>query len=78
MKIFNFANGLTENQKKVALSANPRLSFVVTTEGEIFEFKNVYNNSEKDCYKLAVIAKTGVTVNINMNNGIAYLTNLSI
>lgn len=76
MKDYKYSNGFNESAKKAALLANPYLRFVKTTEGETFLCSNVYNDSVKPCYKVVTNSYNGERLNVNLNNGLAYKTNL--
>lgn len=76
MKNYKYSNGLSESGKKAALLANPYVSFVKTTDGETFYYSRINNDSVKPCYKVVINSYNGERLNANLNNGIAYKTNL--
>lgn len=45
-------------------------------DGRVFMKNRCYNDNVKPCYEVLICKKTGVKFNVNLNNGMAYRTNL--
>lgn len=76
MKIFKYENGFSKRDVELKLVYNRFQQFVHVSENEYYELSHVYNDSKKDCYKIVTRLEDGKKFNVNMNNGIAYYTNL--
>lgn len=76
MKTFKYENGLSKKEIERMLVYNRFKQFVQVFEDEYYELSNVYNDSQKDCYKIVTRLEDGKKFNVNMNNGIAYPTHL--
>lgn len=76
MKTFKYENGFSKREIEMTLVYNRFQQFVHVSEDEYYELSKIYNNSQKDCYKIVTRLEDGKKFNVNMNNGIAYHTNL--
>lgn len=45
-------------------------------DGRVFMESRCYNDNVKPCYEVLTSKETGVRYNVNLNNGMAYWTNL--
>lgn len=76
MKTFKYENGFSKKEIETMLVYNRFKKFVQVSEDEYYELSNVYNDSQKGCYKIVTRLEDGKKFNVNMNNGIAYPTQL--
>lgn len=76
MKDYRLKNGYTGREVEVMKAHNIFAQFVKVSDNEYYNLRNVYNNSRKPCYKIVTRVQDGKRFNVNMNNGIAYLTTL--
>ena len=71
-----FANVINRIEMPVILRQTVgNYNYVMTVECECFINSSILNDSEKSCYKVVTL-RNGERRNVNMNNGIAYKTNL--
>ena len=73
MKKFQFENGLSKNVIRRQNGILP-YGYVEMQDGRVFTFSNKYNDTIADHYEVMVEDKSGRRLNVNKNNGIAYLT----
>ena len=80
MKTYNYEHGFTNlinrNEMPVILRQTVgNYNYVRTVDNEYFVDSSILNDSDKSCYKVVTLLN-GERRNVNMNNGIAYKTNL--
>lgn len=73
MKKFQFENGLSKNVIRRQNGILP-YGYVEMQGGRVFTFSNRYNDTIADHYEVMVENKSGRRLNVNKNNGVAYLT----
>lgn len=73
MKKFQFENGLSKNVIRRQNGILP-YGYVEMQDGRVFAFSNKYNDTIADHYEVMVENKSGRRLNVNKNNGVAYLT----
>ncbi len=73
MKKFQFENGLSKNVIRRQNGILP-YGYVEMQDGRVFTFSNKYNDTIADHYEVMVENKSGRRLNVNKNNGVAYLT----
>jgi hypothetical protein len=76
MKTYKFQNGLTSSEIEISKSVDRFQMFVVDSKSRTWKSTNIYNDTIKDCYLLVEANKK--VLNVNLNNGVAYLTHLKI
>lgn len=77
MKTFKYENGFSKRDVELKLVYNRFQQFVHVAEDEYYELSYIYNDSKKGCYKIVARLEDGKKFNVNMNNGVAYYTNLA-
>lgn len=68
-----FKRETLESMNKCSLSYH--YGIVEMEDGRVFMERRCYNDNVKPCYEV-LTSKEGVRYNVNLNNGMAYLTNL--
>ena len=69
-----FRRETLEMMNKCSLSYH--YGIVEMEDGRVFMESRCYNDNVKPCYEVLVGKETGQRYNVNLNNGMAYRTNL--
>ena len=77
MKTFKYEHGFSNRAVDLKLLYNRFQQFVYVAEDEYYELSYIYIDSKKGCYNLVARLEDGKKFNVNMNNGVAYYTNLA-
>ena len=69
-----FRREILEMMNKCSLSYH--YGIVEMEDGRVFMESRCYNDNVKPCYEVLTSKETGQRYNVNLNNGMAYWTNL--